>query len=425
MGLFRKERAFVPAHAGQLTTEWLTTALTESGTITAPTQVVSFVAERLDLSEAQAVGELSKIHLAYHPPKAGPDSAIAKFPSQNDHVKGAMEAHDAYAREIAFYTDLAHIAPIRIPAHYGSSLDPGRSKEHRHKPHLAEYLPARLQLTFTHDPNKPPKPTERRYALLLEDLSADAALYHAAKPPSPDLIRVGLDTLAHLHGAYWNHKDTLKNHPATGHLFTHTPHRLANELRLRTFDLARERWADWWTHNDTVTVLLAASSTVTDVEIVNQHYTLVHGDPRAENFIYSASQSQPPALVDWEMPALGHPGWDVATLLGTSLEPDQTDAANDIIAEYHRILIDWDCKISETELRNGIKAGLRSRLIHTVMAVRGLNDADDAADDNVDCSTDARDNDDNDDSVDTNIDAIRKSTYDLWAPRLLALLQTR
>ena len=396
--LFKRKTRYVPDGVSQLTTEWVTAAMREVGEISADSRVKSFVPESLKGSGIAMTGELARLRLTYEPEGAGPATAIAKFASNDLATKGMLESYDAYAREIYFYRDLAPQTPLRTPRHLGSGLDSGRSKDRPGQAKLADALPARVQLALAADVSKFMKATKRRYALLIEDLSDDTVVFDAAHPPSADLLGVALEALARLHAAFWGQGESMSGQRALGHVFTRTPKLFANEVRLRTFELAQEHWSDWWTESDTMAVLTAVTRLTSDVDTVNEPLTLVHGDPRSDNILFSASQDGPPAFIDWSLPAMAHPGWDVSYLLGSSLDASNAQAADGLIDDYHRTLVEGGCDISSSALKAAVRAGWRAQAVLNVLSVRVLPEG-------------------------TYGEA--GALHDLWMPRILALLRPR
>ena len=385
-----------PGAPEELTADWATAAMRAAGALGDGQRVVSTSLGPLTGDGRPMTGELARVALSYDPPGAGPETVIAKFASRDRAMKGMIEQFDGYAREIHFYRDLAGRVPVRVPRHMGSGLTAGRSKDSPAAARIIDALPARVHVVLATDPVKLMRPTKRRYALLLEDCTDSTVVYNMVTPPSVELLSVALDTLAELHAAYWGGAPGLVGdpalRPALGHISTLTPRLFANELRRRSLKVAQAHWSDWWGTSDTVLTLEAADRIVDDIAAINRPITLVHGDPRSDNLLFPTGGG-PPTVIDWAIQSVAHPGWDVAYVLSSSL--NDTDAAGDLIAGYLRSLASRGAAIDETDLRAVIVASWRVLAVMQTLAVRvapgGYGEA--------------------------------GGFYDLWMPRILALLK--
>ena len=390
-GPVARDREFIPEQPAQLTADWVTEAMHTAGELASDTRVASIEMGPLTGEGAGMTGVLVRLEVEYEGPSPGPPSLIAKFASDDRLVKGMLEHLDSYGREIHFYRDLAQSVPVRTPRHFGSSFDDGRLKDRPGLSRVVDALPARVQLALSKDVSKFMRASKRRYALLIEDMGADTIVCNAVSPPSVDKLEAVLDALAELHARYWG-GSSVTGHPSLGHLVTRTPKLYRNDLRGRTLALAQQRWSEWWTNGDTELAKDAADRLRADVAKVNESITLVHGDPRSDNILFA--ESGPPVFIDWALQSVGHPGWDVSYLLGSSLAADSVRHADDLIAGYHAAVTSHGATISAEDLRAGYMAGLRSQAVQQVLSVRiippGYGDV---------------------------------ALHDLWMPRLLALLR--
>ncbi len=383
-----------PGTPEELTADWVTAAMRAAGALEAGQRVVSTTPGPLTGDGRPMTGELARIALSYEPAGAGPETVIAKFASRDRSMKGMIEQFDGYAREIRFYRDLAHRMPVRVPRHLGSGVTPGRSRDSPTLARVVDALPARVHIAIAADPVKFMRPTKRRYALLLEDFSDSTVVYNMVTPPSVELLATALDTLAELHAAFWGGAPGLTGHPALGHVSTLTPRLFSNELRLRSLEVARARWSDWWGTSDTELALEAADRIADDIGVFNRAVTIVHGDPRSDNLLFPTDGGAP-TIIDWAIQAVAHPGWDVSYVLSSSL--DDTGTADDLIAGYRGALAGRGAEIDEADLRAAMVAGWRTQLVMNVLSVRVTpGDYGEAG-----------------------------AFYDLWTPRILALLRAR
>ena len=112
----------IPAGPRELTAEWLTHALRQTGTIT-DAAVVSFdnnlIAEGVGL-----MGQLARLSLRYNVPEPGaPRSLIAKFPAASEENRKIGNIFRIYEREIRFYEEIAGDVDLRTPRRYFSAMD--------------------------------------------------------------------------------------------------------------------------------------------------------------------------------------------------------------------------------------------------------------------------------------------------------------
>ena len=160
------ERGF-PITIEDITPEWLTGALTQSGALTKG-RVTAFTAAPL----GAGVGFMSamrRLNLTYDDPAGGgPASLIAKLPPPDPGARVIDEAFNFYEKEVGFYRSLAPSTPMRTPRAY-----------------FAAYEPA-----------------TRDFALLLEDL-APRQIGDQLEGLSADRLALALKGAAGLHGRWW------------------------------------------------------------------------------------------------------------------------------------------------------------------------------------------------------------------------------
>ena len=96
----------IPAGPDELTPEWLTQALHQTGTITDAT-VGSFDSKTIG-EGAGFIGQLAQVALSYEGSEAGaPRSLIAKFPSNVPENRDVGNHFHFYERETRFYQEIA------------------------------------------------------------------------------------------------------------------------------------------------------------------------------------------------------------------------------------------------------------------------------------------------------------------------------
>ena len=126
-----------------------------------------------------------------------------------------------------------------------------------------------------------------------------------------------------------------------------TPGQLAATLLQMLWDGFRERYADGSPPRST-----EAGDCVFGLERYIEHATVaptvVHGDYRLDNLLFGG-EAEPVAVVDWQTVSLGAGLSDVAYFFGAGLEPDDRRARARLVADYHGRLVaagvegyDWD-----------------------------------------------------------------------------------
>ncbi|MDT0275455.1 phosphotransferase family protein [Blastococcus goldschmidtiae] len=102
-----------------LTPEWLTAALTASGTLSGARVVAADVRP---LGTGQMCDSV-RIHLRYDAPYAGPASLVAKLPAADEGSRATAIAFRSYEKEVRFYQELADRLPVRTPRLHYADLD--------------------------------------------------------------------------------------------------------------------------------------------------------------------------------------------------------------------------------------------------------------------------------------------------------------
>lgn len=284
----------------ELTAVWLTHALRYAGVID-EAYVSAVPMEHLGKGRT---GQLVRIRPSYMQAQgAGPASVIAKFPGRAGPVRDLTIRFGLYAREVNFYQTLAAEVGIPTPrALYADANDAGET------------------------------------ILLLEDIIAavEGDLLHGA---SLDKIAVVLDHLAAMHAKWWNHPDL--------DAFTWLPARNNSQTIALSAALPRHAWTDFVTRNSSwisrsasaLVRRLAGNRSVLD-RLSTPPLTLVHGDTRINNVMFSEDGRTLRAVVDWQSVMRARPGVDVACLLVNSLAPAERRRAEvELLPVYHRALV--------------------------------------------------------------------------------------
>ena len=381
--------ANIPSSPRELPPQWITDAMRAAGAL--PTgRVVDLEVTSLTGGGTGFTGDTVRVHLSAEGGDRVPESVIAKFPTSDRQTRGMLEQFDAYAREIRFYRQFAHRMPCRLATFLGAEFDEkGARRTGPVLSRLIDALPDRVQLAITADVTKFMRATDRRYALLLEDLGADSVVYDMTAPPDPGQIAGALAVLAEVHAAFWGDR-SIAGDPVFRPILTTTPGLYQTVGRKRCLAMARSRWADWLTAHHVAQIRDALDRFPADVALVNQPITLIHGDPRSDNILYCSGGQV--VLIDWALVGHANPAFDVGYLLSSSLVADRVGERAGLVDGYLAALAGHGIELDGTELRNGIDATYRALAVQQLMSIPVLN--------NETYGPDAM--------------------YDLWFPRILA-----
>ena len=273
----------VPADAAAIDAAWLTRALRASGVLTKGT-VTDVEVEALGGSQGFA-GQLRRLRATYDR-EAGraPPTLIAKLHSPNAITRNLIWRLRAADREIRFYREVAHRAGVPTASMYFAVSD------------------------------------GPRYALLLEDL-APAHAGDLAAGCSPEQIQATVACVAGMHAAWWSSQAlaSLDWIPVFDQLTT-TRHAICREAWPEFVERYRSHFPDFF--NTIGPALIDGLDTVRHA-LAQAPPTLLHGDFRPDNVMFSAGGAgAPAALVDWQVMLRGPGLMDAAYFLVSATARD-------------------------------------------------------------------------------------------------------
>lgn len=294
----------IPAGPQELTPEWLTQTLRQTGTITKAT-VRSFDLETIG-EGAGFMGQLAQVALHYEDTEAGaPRSLVAKFPSDIPENRGVGNHFHFYERETRFYQEIADEVELRTPRCYYSAMDVEADE----------------------------------YVLLLEDL-APARVGDQVAGCSPDEAELAIRHLAKFHATWWESPRLaeidwmpLVSNPAQVQA-------VENSYR-DTWDSFLERFGDKLQASMVRTgERLADNIAGIMAYLAEPPRTIMHGDYRLDNLFFATTEGGDPlAVIDWQISFRGRGVFDVAYLMSSGLRPEDRKAKEmDILRSYHSIL---------------------------------------------------------------------------------------
>ena len=294
----------IPAGPQEITPDWLTQALRQTGTITDAT-VKSFDSETIG-EGAGFMGQLAQVALHYEDSAAGaPRSLIAKFPSDIPENRGIGNHFHFYERETHFYREIADEVELRTPRCYYSAMDVEADE----------------------------------YVLLLEDL-APARVGDQLAGCSTDEAELAIRHLAKFHATWWES-------PRLAEIdwmpFVSDPAQVqAVEDSYRdSWDSFLERFGDKLQPPMVRTgERLADNIAGIMAYLAEPPRTIIHGDYRLDNLFFATAEGGDPlAVIDWQIAFRGLGVFDVAYFMSGGLHPKERKAKEmDILRTYHSIL---------------------------------------------------------------------------------------
>jgi len=290
--------------AAQADAAWFTTLFAEHGHDVPVTAV-----EMAPIGTGQmAENTRATLRFAGSVPPEIPRSLVLKFASADPQSRAAGAA-GSYAKEVAFYREVASTVQIATPTCWFAELADDRT-------------------TFT---------------LVLEDM-APAIQGDQLAGCGVHMAQAAAANLAGLHGPRWGD-------PTLTTVSEMTPPGDAESSEFITALVQQftpafiERYDTHLTadHRNVLISFADAALPWLTRTAGRLDYSLVHADYRLDNLLFGPTAGQaPPAVtaVDWQTVNVGAPLQDLAYLLGTSLDPDVRQAAEvDLVAEYHQSLV--------------------------------------------------------------------------------------
>jgi hypothetical protein len=269
------------------------------------------------------LSELARLTIAYDEPGAGPPTVVAKLHSVHPDNRAVAMHFRLYEREVSFYREIGADAGIGVPQCHFAGIDIANAQ----------------------------------FALILEDMGAGRFGDQVAGLSLAD-TEVALRALAGLHARWWGDPRLEKlewllplNHPITKSaqdryqalwsLFVDNIGRVLSDDERALGERMSDRFHDVL---DRLTV---------------PPFTFLHGDFRADNFVFDAPGGGPFAVCDWQIVGRGHGGaFDVAYCLGVSVDPEVRGShLQSLLRTYHDALLsngvsdyDFDALVADMRL---------------------------------------------------------------------------
>lgn len=252
-------------------------ALSASGTVPREAGLAGLVASPIGIGHT---ADTLQVFLDWDDPEQGPRTLVAKIPSADPQSAQTAASLGAYEREARFYVDLAPRTSLSVPKLYGV-MD-------------VEGAPA---------------------GILLEDLSQLDALDQLTTVPVP-VVRALRQELVRLQAPFWEDPETAALPWLHRRLGVPIPGIL--ERMQRSWSLAQGYLASGFDADEAKVVDRFVEAAGGWAESLGGPYSLTHHDFRVDNMLFDADRV---VVLDWQTVGWGTPMFDVAYLLGTSLDP--------------------------------------------------------------------------------------------------------
>lgn len=276
----------LPAGIDDVTADWMTTVLRNSGAIGASTSVDTIDNEPF----AVGVGLLSRLYrstITYTGTgaagAAGPATVILKFPTIIAHQRAIADAFNIYTREVTAYTSVVPRSPIRTPKVHAAMVAADASN----------------------------------CCLVMEDLSAMVRA-DGDSGATWEQALTAVDALAGFH-ATWFESPELDAMAETFFTFQHPIHLAALPgVHAAGWPAAKQHAA----HLLTPEVIRFGDAWVDHLprmlDLVSSSPSLLHGDWRTDNMFFDDDGDM--VIFDFQITAIGNGAYDLAYFLSQSLE---------------------------------------------------------------------------------------------------------
>ncbi|MGV0036444.1 MAG: oxidoreductase family protein [Candidatus Azotimanducaceae bacterium WSBS_2022_MAG_OTU7] len=354
----------VPFSLKDITVDWFTMALRESGVINGE-QVVSFTYNIIG-EEAGFNGEVAIFKLEYSDQNSGvPGSMVLKIPTALKN-RTLGQTMGLYEKEIRFYRDLESSVSIRTPRHYYSALDVADDPDIVLERLVGlNKLPMWLIAILSVIAGWVIGLTPRRYALLIEDLSGYRMGDQAAGCSEEDTKNV-LTAMAKLHGQYWDSKELpgmswIAPMAVTSKIIQMMFLQNIGKFSLANKDTLSERQVQ-------LTEWFKVNGAALTEKLGEESPTLLHGDCRLDNICFDDEKDEI-ILFDWQTMSSGPGGLDMAYFLSAALPVGTSEEKlNELLNIYHEALQDAGVEISSARLRWQYEMGMLATLQRIIPA---------------------------------------------------------
>ena len=304
-----------PTHPAAVSAEWLTEVLRTAGALDGTVATI----EWRPIGTGQ-VGDSARFTLAYDPPGAGPATLAGKFAAADPTSRATAVTHGLYAKEVAFYRELAPDLAIRTPRAYAAEVSDDGSA----------------------------------FVLLFEDLGPARQGDQLGGCSLAD-AREAVRQLAGLHAPSWDKAEVIDRpwfaprpgaleslaaaYPVATQVFAE---RYAGQLAPELMDIGRGLAAatDKWFGRETAP------------------RCLVHGDYRLDNMLFDIKGgAEPMGVLDWQTLQVGSGPTDLAYFIGAGIGTSLAQHEDELIELYLAAMAERGVALNRAEIWGDYRRG--------------------------------------------------------------------
>ncbi|MBL7174713.1 MAG: phosphotransferase [Desulfobacteraceae bacterium] len=330
------EKQLIPIGIEDITSQWLTGALTESGVL--KENAVKSV-ERNIIGEGQGyVGILARLSIEYEQPDQSlPQTMIAKIPTRETKSRMITEAFWNYERENRLYEEILPQLSMRTPHCFYSNFDRGKGEKWMNKVYgRYRSLPKSLVGLYFIYAGLRNLRMKRRYILLLEDFGDLEQISHLEGCTIEDAKMV-MKPLGIAHAELWEspllNKFWLKDHGDFSNMIAFLSNRwqpIIKKTHPGKISPKMQAFFDWLNKNNKKL----------DEYTKTRPHTLIHTDYRLDNIFFDREKGEI-AVIDWQATCPGLGLFDIAFFIlnncDTPLNQEQTE---ELVTIYHQGLVE-------------------------------------------------------------------------------------
>jgi len=232
-------------------------------------------------------------------------SVVVKLPSSFESNREQGVALGMFEAEVRFYKELGPSAETGLPKIYHAEIISGTAD----------------------------------FVIVMEDLS-DMVMVAQREGMSADQARSAINILGKIHSVWWNQMDQ--------EIYDWIPSMVGPRIEFVTRSLSEmypsfsENFGSYLSDEGLYLYELFSSNylNVNKKLAGRSPWTLVHQDCRVENMLFDPDDPERVAVIDWQGIGRGPASYDLAYLLGGSMETDlRREHEERLVADYHEILI--------------------------------------------------------------------------------------
>ncbi len=252
------------------------------------------------------MGDIFRVALVYEDGASGPVSVVVKLPSSFEENRSQGVALGMFEAEVRFYNELASQVKVGLPKVYLAEIEPGTAS----------------------------------FVIVMEDLSRLTMVDQAAGM-SADQAAAAVGVLAHVHAAWWDRAQT----EALDWIPTMIGPRIefVDQMLVEILPTFLNGFAGYLPEGGVEIYQRFAGSylKINQVMAGRSPWTLVHQDFRVENLMFGPPETGEVVILDWQGIGRGPGAYDLAYILGGSMEPDVRRAhEQQLVQTYHQQLLD-------------------------------------------------------------------------------------